>query len=64
MKGKDELEGTRSSFTLWLCDFEHQGEKPLGGLVQSHLGELARVTEIMHLKVQLFQCETCIVGII
>ena len=26
MKGKDELEGTRSNFTPWLCDFEHQGE--------------------------------------
>ena len=22
MKGKDELEGTRSNFTLWLCDFQ------------------------------------------
>ena len=26
MKGKDELEGTRSNFTPWLCDLEHQGE--------------------------------------
>ena len=26
MKGKDELEGTRSNFPPWLCDFEHQGE--------------------------------------
>ena len=26
MKGKDELDGTRSNFTPWLCDFEHQGE--------------------------------------
>ena len=26
MKGKDELEGTRSNFTPWLCDFEHQGD--------------------------------------
>ena len=26
LKGKDELEGTRSNFTPWLCDFEHQGE--------------------------------------
>ena len=26
MMGKDELEGTRSNFTPWLCDFEHQGE--------------------------------------
>ena len=26
MKGKDELEGTQSNFTPWLCDFEHQGE--------------------------------------
>ena len=25
MKGKDELEGTRSNFTPWLRDFEHQG---------------------------------------
>ena len=23
MKGKDELEGTRSNFTPWLRDFEH-----------------------------------------
>ena len=40
MKGKDELEGTRSNFTPWLCDFEHQGGKPLGWLVQPPLGEL------------------------
>ena len=26
MKEKDELEGTGSNFTPWLCDFEHQGE--------------------------------------
>ena len=26
MKGKDELEGTRSNFNPWLCNFEHQGE--------------------------------------
>ena len=26
MQGKDELEGTRSNFTPWLGDFEHQGE--------------------------------------
>ena len=26
MKGKDELEGTRSNSTPWLCDFEYQGE--------------------------------------
>ena len=31
MKGKDELEGTRSNFTPWLCDFEHQGENRWGG---------------------------------
>ena len=30
MKGKDELEGTRSNFTPWLCDFEHQGEAVTG----------------------------------
>ena len=30
MKGKDELEGTRSNFTPWLCDFEHQGENRWG----------------------------------
>ena len=30
LKGKDELEGTRSNFTPWLCDFEHQGENCLG----------------------------------
>ena len=26
VKGKDELEGTRSNFTPWLRDFEHQGK--------------------------------------
>ena len=26
MKGNDELEGTRSNFTPWLCNFEHRGE--------------------------------------
>ena len=26
LKWKVELEGTRSNFTPWLCDFEHQGE--------------------------------------
>ena len=31
MKGKDELKGTRSNFTPWLRDFEHQGENCLGG---------------------------------
>ena len=30
MKGKDELEGTRSNFTPWLRDFEHQGETVRG----------------------------------
>ena len=40
MKGKDEVEGTRSNFTPWLCDFEHQGENRSGGLVQPPLGEL------------------------
>ena len=25
MKGKDELEGTRSNFTPWLCDFGELG---------------------------------------
>ena len=37
MKGKDELEGTRSNFTPWLCDFEHQGDNRQGGLVQPPL---------------------------
>ena len=31
MKGKDELEGTRSNFTPWLRDFEHQGKNCLRG---------------------------------
>ena len=30
LMGKDELEGTRSNFTPWLCDFEHQGENRWG----------------------------------
>ena len=40
MKGKDELEGTRSNFTPWLSDFEHQGENCLGGWSNPPLGEL------------------------
>ena len=40
MKGKDELEGTRSNFTPWLCDFEHQGENCQGGWYNPPLGEL------------------------
>ena len=39
MKGKDELEGTQSNFTPWLCDFEHQGENCLG-VVATPLTEL------------------------
>ena len=42
MKGKDELEGTRSNFTPWLWDFEHQGENRWG-LVQPPLGELGLI---------------------
>ena len=30
MKGKDELKGTRSNFTSWLCDLEQQGENRWG----------------------------------
>ena len=37
MKGKDEVEGTRSNFTPWLCDFEHQGENCLGGCCNPRL---------------------------
>ena len=40
MKGKDELEGTRSNFTPWLCDFEHQGDNRKGGWYNPPLGEL------------------------
>ena len=42
MKGKDELEGTgtRSNFTPWLRDFEHQGENCLGVVATPPLGEL------------------------
>ena len=29
MKGKDELKGTRSNFTPWLRDFEHQGKNKI-----------------------------------
>ena len=29
-KGKDELEGTRSNFTPWLRDFEHQAKAVWG----------------------------------
>ena len=37
MKGKDEVEGTRSNFTPWLCDFEHQGENCLGSCCNPRL---------------------------
>ena len=40
MKGKDELEGTRSNFTPWLRDFEHPGENYLGGCCNPLFGEL------------------------
>ena len=40
MKGKDELEGTRSNFIPRLRDFEHQGENCFGGCCKSPLGEL------------------------
>ena len=40
MKGKDELEGTRSNFTPWKCDFEHQCENSLGGCCNLPFGEL------------------------
>ena len=43
MKGKDELEGTRSNFTTWLRDFEHQGKNCVGGLLQPPLGELGLI---------------------
>ena len=33
------LKGTRSNFTPWLRDFEHQGENCLGGLLQPPFGE-------------------------
>ena len=44
MKGKDELEGTRSNFTPWLPDFEHQGENCLGVVATPPLGELGLIT--------------------
>ena len=40
MKGKDELEGTRSKFYPLAVRFWAPGWKPLGGLVQPPLGEL------------------------
>ena len=43
MKGKDELEGTRSNFTPWMHDFEHQGENCLGGCCNPPLGELGLI---------------------
>ena len=54
MKGKDELEGTRSNFTPWLRDFEHKGENCLVGCCNTPFGKQGLrdkcLADILHKK--------------
>ena len=56
MKGKDELEGTRSTFTPWLRDFEHQGENCLGGVVVTPWLSYPRPRGVLSGKVGMGMC--------
>ena len=50
MKGKDELEGTRSIFTPWQRDFEHQGEN-CWGVVATPFGEVGLIFRQFQIRI-------------